>query len=161
MPNISYDWRKGIQLLRHAKSRKRSFLFQTQKMEEKQSFDREEEDVAEILCAAQMKDLLGEKSNSKMDCHLKDVRKQQKKLFDMMEGTHSKVDAIPQSNFTVSSSQKLLADIKHNVEKREKKLSKTLRRSNTNIGNNLEVEEEKFYKGLLPDQRDAGDYYLR
>ena len=56
MPNISYDWRKGIQLLRHAKSRKRSFLFQTQKMEEKQSFDREEEDVAEILCAAQMKD---------------------------------------------------------------------------------------------------------
>ena len=115
MPHISYDWRKGIQLVRHAKSRKRNFLFQTQKMEEKQSFDREEEDVAEILCAAQMMDLLGEKRNSRMDSHLKDVKKQQRNLFDMMEaieGNHSNVDAITQSNFTVSSSQKLLADLK-------------------------------------------------
>ena len=47
-----------------------------------------------------MKDLLGEKSNSKMDCHLKDVKKQQRKLFDMMEGTHSKGNAIPKSNLT-------------------------------------------------------------
>ena len=43
-------------------------------MEEKNNFGREEEDVNEVLCAAQMKVLLGEKSNTKMDGHLKDVK---------------------------------------------------------------------------------------
>ena len=37
VPNVSYDWKKGIQLLRHAKSRKRSFLFQDQKIKGKQA----------------------------------------------------------------------------------------------------------------------------
>ena len=46
VPNVSYDWRKGIQLLRHAKSRKRSCLFMDKKFEEKQPYAREEEDVA-------------------------------------------------------------------------------------------------------------------
>ena len=64
VPNVSYDWKKGIQLLRHAKSRKRSFLFQDKKMEMREPFAKEEEDGAEILCAAQLKDLLGEKSNT-------------------------------------------------------------------------------------------------
>ena len=54
-------------------------------MEEKQSIGREEEDVAEILCAAQMKDLLGERSNTRMDGHLKDVKTRQKRLFKMMK----------------------------------------------------------------------------
>ena len=160
IPNVSYDWRKGIQLLRHAKSRKRSFLFQDQKVEEKQRFDREEENVNDILCAAQMKALVGKKSNSRMDCHLKDVKVQQRKLFHMMKGTPSKVNAIPPKNFTVSSSKKLLDDIKHNVAKKEKKLSKRLRRSNKHLRSSLKVEEEKFYAGLLPDQIDAGDYFL-
>ena len=40
--NVSYDWRKGIQLLRHAKSRKRSCLFPDKKFEEKQVYAREE-----------------------------------------------------------------------------------------------------------------------
>ena len=51
VPNVSYDWKKGIQLLRHVKSRKRSCLFQGQKTEKKQPSDREEEDVADVLCA--------------------------------------------------------------------------------------------------------------
>ena len=91
VPNVSFDWKKGIQLLRHAKSRKRSCLFLDQKMEEKQPYAREEEDVAEILCAAQIKDLLGEKSNTRMDGHLKDVKTQQRKLFDIMDDYAPKV----------------------------------------------------------------------
>ena len=160
IPNISYDWKKGIQLLRHAKSRKRSYLFQDEETKEKQQFAREEEDVAEILCAAQMQELLGEKSNSRMECHLKDVKNQQKKLFDMMKDVPSKTDPIPQHSFTISSSKKLLADIKQNAEELEKKLSKTLRRSNSSIRSTLEVEEEKLYEGLTSDQRDAADYLL-
>ena len=160
IPNVTYDWRKGIQLLRHAKSRKRSCLFQDNRAKKKQRFAREEEDVAEILCAAQMKALLGEKSNTRMDGHLKDIKIQQMKLFDMMNGLPSNVDAILPCNFTVSSSQKLLADIKHRAEKQDRKLSKILRRSNTNIRNSFMVEEDKFYAGLHPDQKEAGDYFL-
>ena len=160
IPNVTYDWRKGIQLLRHAKSRKRSCLFQDNRAKKKQRFAREEEDVAEILCAAQMKALLGEKSNTRMDGHLKDIKIQQMKLFDMMNGLPSNVDAILPCNFTVASSQKLLADIKHKAEKQDKKLSKIMRRSNTNIRNSFMVEEDKFYAGLLPDQKEAGDYFL-
>ena len=158
VPNVSYDWKKGIQLLRHAKSRKRSFLFQDKKMEE--PFGREEEDVVDVFCAAQMKDLLGEKSNTRMDLHLKDVKIQQRRLFDMNERVPSTMDSIPKNTFTVASSQKLLADIKRNVEEVEKKLSRKFRRSNLDIINSLEVEEDKFYKGLTSDQRHAGEYFL-
>ena len=160
VPNVTFNWRKGIQLLRHFKSRKRSCLFQDKDDEKKQFFGREEEAISDILCAAQMKDLLGEKSNTRMDCHLKDVRTQQKKLFDMMGDSFSEVHPIPESNFTVSSSRKLLADIKQNVAELEKKLSKTVRRSNSDLRKSFEVEEDKFYKDLLPDQRTAGDYFL-
>ena len=160
IPNVSYDWKKGIQLLRHANSRKRSSLFQGEKMKEKQHLGREEEDVADILIAAQMKELLGQKSNTKMDGHLRDVRTQQKKLFAMVKDGPSMADQIPQEKFTISYSQKVLAEIKQSVEKLEKKLSKSLRRSNSNIQGNLQVEEEKFYSGLSVDQRDAGNYFL-
>ena len=129
-------------------------------MKEKQPYAREEEDVAEILCAAQMQELLGEKSNSRMDGHLKDVKHQQTKLFDMMKRAPSKVDPIPQNRFTISSSEKLLADIKQNVEELEKKLSKTFRRSNSSIGISLKVDEEKLYDSLTRDQRTAADYFL-
>ena len=129
-------------------------------MKEKQPFVGEEEDVAEILCAAQMKDLLGEKSNTRMDRHLEDVRTQQKRLFEMRKSIPSNVDSLPKNTFTVSSCEKLLADIKQNVEEFEKKFSKTLRRSNINIRNSFEVEEEKFYDGFLDDQCEAGDYFL-
>ena len=67
---------------------------------------------------------------------------------------------MPKNTFTVSSCEKLLADIKQNVEELEKKFSKTLRRSNINIRNSFEVEEEKFYDDFLDDQREAGDYFL-
>ena len=53
-----------------------------------------------------------------------------------------------------------MADIKQNVEELEKKFSKTLRRSNINIRNSFEVEEEKFYDDFLDDQREAGEYFL-
>ena len=160
VPNVSYDWRKGIQLLRHAKSRKRSCLFQDQKTEEKQPSVLEEEDVADILCAAQMKDLLGEKSNTRMDGHLKDVKTQQQKLFDVTKGYTAMVKQIPQNTLTVSSSKNLLADIKQNVAEQEKMFSKTVRRSNSKLRMNFKVEEKKFYEDLLPDQRAAGDYFL-
>ena len=69
-------------------------------MKEKQPFAGEEEDVAEVLCAAQMKELLGEKSNSRMEGHLKDVKNQQKELFNMMKGAPSKVRPIPENIFS-------------------------------------------------------------
>ena len=158
--NVSFNWRKGIQLLRHVKSRKRSCLFQDKDEEKKQCFGREEEAVADILCAAQMKDLLGEKANTRMDCHLKDVRTQQRKLFDLMEDSSSEVHPISESNFTVSSARKLLEDIKQNIAELEKNLSKTVRRSNSDLRQSFEVKEDKFYENLLPDQRIAGDYFL-
>ena len=160
VPNVTFNWRKGIQLLRHVKSRKRSYLFQDKDEEKKQCFGREEEPVADILCAAQMKDLLGEKSNTRMDCHLKDVRTQQRKLFDLMEDSLEEVQPISERNFTVSSSRKLLEDIKQNVAEMEKKLSKTVRRSNSDLRKSFKVEKDKFYENLLPDQRTAGDYFL-
>ena len=160
IPDVSYDWKKGIQLLRHAKSRKRGCLFQDEKIQEKQPFARKEGEVAELLCAAQMKELIGEKSNSRMDGHLKDVKHQQKHIFKMMKDCPSRVDPIPQNSFTISSSQKLLVDIKQNAEEVEKKLSKTLRRSNSSLRNSLEVKEDKLYKDLTCDQRDAADYFL-
>ena len=129
-------------------------------MKEKQPFVGEEEDVAEILCVAKLKYLLGEKSNTRMDGHLEDVRTQQKRLFEMRKAFPSKVDPLPKNTFTISSSEILLAEIKKNVEQLEKKFSKTLRRCNFNIRNNFEVDEEKFYDGFLHDQREAGDYFL-
>ena len=143
IPNVTYDWKKGIQLLRHVNSRKRSYLFQDEKKKYKQNFAREEEDVADLLCAAQMKDLLGEKSNTRMDSHLKDVKAHQRRIFDMMEGSpNTKVDPLPENSFTVSSSQKLLAEIKQNTEELEKTFSKTLRRSNHSIRNSQEIEKD-------------------
>ena len=158
---MSYDWRKGIQLLRHAKSRKRSCLFPDKKYEEKQSDAREEEDVAEILCAAQMKELLGVKSNTRMDGHLKDVKIQQRKLFDIMGDRPSKVKPIPENTFTTSSCRKLLANIEKKAEKLEKKRVKMFRRSNSDLCKSFDVDKEKFFKGFLPDQRAAGEYLLK
>ena len=107
-----------------------------------------------------MKDLIGGKSNTRMDSHLRDVKRQQRKLFDMMEGTSPKVDPLPNCNFTISSAKKLLADIEQNVKQLEKKASKFLSRSNFSIQNSFEVEEGEFFKGLTSDQRDAGHYFL-
>ena len=117
--------------------------------------------MTDILCAAQMKDLLAEKSNSRMDGHLKDVKIQQEKLFNITKHYVPKVEPIPENTFTVSSSTKILADIKQNVAEIEKKFSKTVRRSNSNLRKSFEVKEEKFYEDLLPDQKNAGDYFLR
>ena len=158
---MSYDWRKGIQLLRHAKSRKRSCLFPDKKFEEKQPYAREEEDVLEIICAAQIKKLLGEKSNTRMDGHLKDVKIQQNKLFDIMGDHTSEVKPLPENTFSTSSCEKLLANIKKNAKKLEKKRLKMSRRSNSNLRKSFDVDEEKFFKGFLPDQRAAGDYFLK
>ena len=164
IPNISYDWKKGIQLLRHAKSRKRSSLFQDdEKIKNKQRLDREEEDVADVLCAAQMANLIGEKSNTRMDAHLKDVKAQHRNIFDIIEGLEgapSTMDPVPENTYTVSSSQKLLAQIKKNVDEQEIKTAKSLRRSNLSLRNSLEVKEKQFYAGLTSDQRDAGDFFL-
>ena len=132
-------------------------------MKDKQRFDGEEEDVADVLCAAQMADLIGEKSNTRMDTHLKDVKVQQTKIFDIIEGlpgTTSRVDPIPENTHTISSSQKLLAQIKRKVEEQEKKSSKTFRRSNLSLRDSFEVKEKHFYAGLTSDQRDAGDFFL-
>ena len=161
VPNVSNDWKKGIQLLRHSKSRKRSCFFQDHKMEEKPYDVREEEDVSEILCAAQLKRLLGEKSNTRMDCHLKDVKKQQRKLFGMMDSYTSKVERIPKTTLTISSSQKLLDDIKNNLKELEKKFSRRLKRSNSNLRKTFRVDEENFYKDFLSDQRVAGHFFLK
>ena len=161
VPNVSYDWRKGIQLLRHAKSRKRSCLFPDKKFEEKQAYAREEEDVAEILCAAQIQNFLGVKSNSRMDGHLEDVKIQQRKLFDIMGDHTSKVKPIPENTFTTSSCEKLLGNIEKNAEKLEKKRLKMSRRSNSNLRKSFDVDTEKFYKGFLSDQKVAGDYFLK
>ena len=95
-----------------------------------------------------------------MDGHLRHVRTQQKKLFDMMKEGPSAVHPMPQNNFTISSSEKILAEIKQSVKKLENKSSKLLRRSNSNLRSDLQVDEEKFYKGLTADQRDAGSYFL-
>ena len=132
-------------------------------MEEKQPYAREEEDVAEILCAAQMHDLLGEKSNTRMDGHLKDVKTQQRKLFDIMDDVTPKVKVtpLPKNTFSMSSCKELLADIEKNAEKLEKKRSKMCRRSNSNLRKSFHVNEEKFYEGFLSDQRVAGDYFLK
>ena len=94
---------------------------------------------------------------------MKDVNVQQRKIFDIIEGlqgTTSIVDPIPENTHTVSSSQKLLAQIKRKVEEQEKKTSKTLRRSNLSLRNSLKVNEKHFYAGLTSDQRDAGDFFL-
>ena len=40
-----------------------------------------EEDVTEILCAAQLKELLGARSYDRINTHIKDVLKQHRKLF--------------------------------------------------------------------------------
>ena len=52
--------------------------------------------MTDIVCAAQMKDLIGEKSNTRMDGHLKDVRITQWKLFDIIKGITSKVEPVPE-----------------------------------------------------------------
>ena len=161
VPNVSYDWRKGIQLLRHAKSRKRSCLFPDKKYEEKQPYVREEEDVAEILCAAQMKKLLGEKSNTRMEGHLEDVKIQQRKLFDIIGDYTPQVKPLPEKTFSNSSCEKLLANIKKKAKKLEKKRSKMSRRCNSDLRKSFHVDEEKFYKGFLSDQKAAGDYFLK
>ena len=121
-------------------------MFQDKDEEKKHCFGREEEPVADILCAAQMKDLLGEKSNTRMDCHLKDVRTQQRKLFDLMEDSLEEVQPISERNFTVSSSRKLLEDIKQNVAEMEKKLSKTVRRSNSDLRKSFRLRKINFMK---------------
>ena len=72
----------------------------------------------------------------------------------------SQVDSIPGNTFTVSSSQKLLADIKENYKKLEEKFNKTMRRSNINIRNSLKVDEYQFYAGLPSDMKDASDYFI-
>ena len=54
-----------------------------------------------------------------------------------------------------------MADTKQDVAELENKFSKTVRRSNSKLRTSFKVEKEKFYKGLLPDQKAAGDYFLR
>ena len=74
--------------------------------------------------------------------------------------THFKKDPIPCDIFTVSTSEKRLAEIKKSVEELERTFLKTLRRSNINIGNSLEVDKEEFYSDLTSDQSTAADYFL-
>ena len=113
------------------------------------------------FCAAQLKILLGEKSNTRMDGHLKDVKIQQRKLFDIMGDHPSSAKPLPDNTFTTSSCKKLLATIEKNAEKLEKKRLKMSRRSNSNLRKSFDVDEEKFYQGFLSDQRVAGDYFLK
>ena len=67
---------------------------------------------------------MGEECQTRMECLSKDLT-QHWKLFDMMKGAPSNVDLIPDNSYILSS-QKLLADIKQNVQMLEKKLSKNL-----------------------------------
>lgn len=73
--------------------------------------------MTDILCAAQMKDLIGEKSNTRMDGHLKDVKITQWKLFNIIKGITSKVEPVPEKTFTISSSEKLLPKVEQNFER--------------------------------------------
>ena len=96
-----------------------------------------------------MEEFLGVKGDNRMECHLKDVKTQQNKLFDMLKGSASKVDPIVRETFTVSTCQKRLAEIKQNVEE-----------EHFNIVNSLEVDEEELYLDLTDDQIVAADYFL-
>ena len=107
-----------------------------------------------------MKDLIREKSNTRMDGHLKDVKITQWKLFNIIKGITSKVEPVPEKTFTISSSEKLLPKIEQNFEEVEKKRSKTLRQSNSKLRKSFLVSEDKLYKDLTSDQRCAGDYLL-
>ena len=80
-PNISHDWRKAIQLLRHEHSRKRTCLFQDDNLSEEKIHRREEENAVDVLCAAQMKQLVGQKCTTRMDQHIEDVIKQHRNFF--------------------------------------------------------------------------------
>ena len=52
-------------------------------------------------------------------------------------------------------------DIKNNLKESEKKFSRRLKRSNSNLRKTFRVDEENFYKDFLSDQRDAGHFFLK
>ena len=89
IPNVSYETRKGIQILRHEFSRKRSSLFNQSDLANIEKFDEHEEDFTSLLNEALLIALLPEKQPTRMDHHLENVLAQYNQLGDQTNETHS------------------------------------------------------------------------
>ena len=131
IPNITYDWKKSIQLLRHEYSRKRSCLFDNEQRmkkkryggeEEDKRYGGEEEDISEILSAARMKELLGKNGTSRMEGHLEDVQKHYRKVFPKPNKQKCFQKQISKHKFTIEMAQKRLKEIEELDKRKRKKL---------------------------------------
>ena len=81
-PDVTYDTKKMIQLLRHEFSRKREKLFQGHKSRHDEEVSDILEEYAEILCEAQADLLAQNKAKTRIDKHLNDVYKSLERLRD-------------------------------------------------------------------------------
>ena len=87
-PDVTYDTKKMIQLLRHEFSRKREKLFEGYKNRHDEEVSDILEEYAEILCEAQADKLAQNKAKTRMDKYLNDVQKSLEGLTDDDQNSH-------------------------------------------------------------------------
>ena len=81
-PDVTYDTKKMIQILRHEFSRKREKLFEGHNSRHDEEVSDILEEYNEILCEAQADRLAQNKAKTRMDKHLNDVFNSLERLRD-------------------------------------------------------------------------------
>ena len=165
-PDVTYDTKKMIQLLRHEFSRKRAKLFERLKNRHDEEVTDILEEYAEILCEAQADRLDQNKAKTRMDKHLNDVFNSLERLRDDdQKGFIESKDEY--KKFTLEDARQL----KNDVDKKIQDLADSKDSDDEEAEDDeavynmrylgcIRVNEEAFYKDMSDDQKDAGRYLL-
>ena len=166
-PDVTYDTRKMIQLLRHEFSRKREKLFEGNPSRHDEEISDVLEEYAEIMCERQADMLAQNKAKTRMDKHLNDVYKSLERLKDDDDQKGFNEEKDDYKEFTLEDACKLqenvdkkiqdLADSKHSDDEEAEDDEAV---SNMRCLGCLRVNEEGFYKDMSDDQKEAGRYLL-
>ena len=166
-PNVTYETKKMIQLLRHEFSRKREKLFTRQKDDQDENARDVLEEYTEILCEAQADMLAKNKAETRMDKHLRDVSKSLERLVHTYNDSRNEVKN-EYKDFTLGDARKLQDEIERKIEA----LSDSIDSDDEKEAEDGEavdsseflrcnsVEKQGFFDKMSEDQAKAGRYLL-
>ena len=165
-PDVTYDTKKMIQILRHEFSRKREKLFEGHNSRHDEEVSDILEEYSEILCEAQADRLAQNNAKTRMDKHLNDVFNSLERLRDDDQKgfIESKDDY---KEFTLEDARELKKDIDKKIQDlADSKYSDDEEAEDDEAVYNmrslgcLRVDQKAFYKDMSDDQKDAGRYFL-
>ena len=160
VPNVSYETKKGIQILRHEFSRRRSCLFNTMENESKEDFEEEEEDFNALMCQAQLNAPLPEPAPTQMDRHLENVLQQYNKIKESTNELNVSTNPTIPRKFTINQAKARLNKIlkeRDSAYEEEDNSQKLFHLRSSYAQSSLKVDRNGFFDNLSPEQREAGE----